>query len=355
MARRIVGGGLALLLAFVLAAVVKVVTSGDSVWHVSQRAPLPPVAVALPDDGSWPAWKAGMEALAAAGADAGALRDLLRSSDGAPDPDQTARVAPPPEALAAMPDPLETRGLRVPLQPLDAESELPGDAMAAPYAWIVRAWERIEDPDAAEEDLLRALQFGVVMQHSGENIVANMVGIHAQRIALTEAGEMIAAGLPASSLERLAGAVAASQRLGPGVGAGIRGNCTVMADSFETLLEQAQATGGQPLPGPAVGYSPTRTVSFWLHQCRVALANVELPPEEREPIPTPPPLSGLGYVDNPVGRILLQVGAVPSPRFLESVDSLDAERAAFLERVAQAPAAGASPDRFGEVPAPSSQ
>jgi len=350
MGRLIVWGGLVLVLALVLTAVVKVVAGGDSVWHVSERAPLPPVPVALPDDGSWPAWKAGMEALAAGGADAGALRELLSSSEGAPDPDRVAAIAPPPEALAAMPDPLATRGLRVPLTALDAPSELPREAMAAPYAWLLRAWEQNEDPDAAEADLLRALQFGVVMQHSGESLVANMLGIHAQRRALSEAEEMVAAGLPAASLDRLATAVEASRALGPGVGAGIRGDCTMIADGFETLLDQAQTPGTKPLPGPAVGYSPNRTVSFLLHQCRVALANVDRPPEERQPIPPSPPLSGLGYVDNPVGRILLRVGSVPSVRFLESVDRLGEERAAFLDLVAQAPPDGGKEPSTGGAP-----
>jgi hypothetical protein len=312
------------------------IDAGEAVWHLSESAPLLPIEPPLPDDGSWDLWRAAtIRWTEAVGEEAFTRVDRLVKGDGAPDPDALAaaleRVAAP---TLALPDPKDSAGFRVALDRFDGagEQQLPPRAFGPGAGLLALAWERAfaGDGAGAEDAVRRALRLGVLYEHSGGNLVAVMTGVHLQRRALDQAIAMA----PSIPLHDLLADARAAVALPSGVAAGLLGDCAELEAHIEEVGRQARMAA--PL------FSTRRTLALHRWRCRQRVAAALAPAGERTDLEFPAtyrPLDPRALVDNPVGRILLDIATVPPEVMASRRDRL----AASVDQLARAVDASSAP------------
>lgn len=325
-------------------------------WHLSESVPLPPVEPGIADGGRSHEWDAAVAALAARcpGPCLGAAREAT-NQDARPSPEHLATVAPLLAGLDALPEPSDLGGLRFPAPPLDGSDAEPLRPLGLPArGWVLRAWTRVEtDPAGAVTDLRRALTIASALEHSGGDLIPVAVGVMVQDAVLRHATLMVEQGLLGRDAQPLLDDATADAALGSGFPAALRAECASFEDMFQRLgalgagdlFEKAGPQGGPDLPdeeGPGVWplYSTARTVGAHRHRCRQSIAFATAPPDERPPLVYAPLYEGkpLQLLDNPVGRVLLEMSTPSWVGLVERRDRVEATRADLAAAVAAAPA-----------------
>lgn len=300
-----------------------------------------PVAVpesVLPED---PEAATALAGAITAGATLKAHRTQLRALLGAEGPPALVDLPTVPEADAALEVLASVSGLRVAPVPLDGT---PPDLAALVYLaeyGLAKGWQAAGEGDAA--GALRRFgqvsRAGLLLQHSGGNLVAVMAGVAVESWFLQELGELARArpDLPAAETGGLARSLAAAGSLPPAVASGLAGEClgqeTLLANMPETVREDLAGAGPVP-PFPGVLrllYDPRRTVAASRTRCQALVAAARQPPLQRT-WPAPEPLWRTGfhpvqYVDNPVGRILLDIATPALSEMVTREDDLRSARA----------------------------
>ena len=339
------------------------VLNAERDWHMSESVPLPPVEPGIPDGGrshEWDAVAATLEARCP-GPCLGTAREAT-NQDARPTPEQLNAVAPLLAGLDAVPEPSELGGLRFPTPPIDGSDGGPLRLRGLPArGWILRAWSRVEtDPAGAVTDLRRALATGTALEHSGGDLVPVAVGVMLQDTVLRHAALMVRQGLLGRDARPLVDDARADAELGSGFPAALRSECVSFEEMFQRmgalgagdLFERTGPGGGSELPdetgrGVWPFYSTARTLGAHRHRCRQSIGFAAAPPDQRTPLAFESLWEGkpLQMMDNPVGRILLEISSPSWVGLVERRDRIEATRAELAAAVAAAPA----PDQ----PAPS--
>lgn len=331
------------------------VLHAESDWHLSESVPLPPVEPGIADGGRTHEWDTAVAALESRcpGPCLGTAREAT-NTDARPTPAQLTTVAPLLAGLDAVPEPSELGGLRFPTPPVDGSDTGPLRLRGLPArGWILRAWSRVDsDPAGAGADLRRALTTGTVLEHSGGDLVPVVIGVMLQDTALRHATLMVEQGLLGQDAQPLLDDAVAGAALGSGFPAALWSECVAFEDMFQRLgalgpddlLQRTGPGGGRQLrdeagPGNWPLYSTARTLGAHRHRCRQSLAFAAAPPDQRSPLVFDSLWEGkvLQMVDNPVGRILLEISSPSWAGLAERRDRIAGTRAELAAAVAAAP------------------
>ena len=346
------------------------VLHAESDWHLSESAPLPPVEPGIADGGRTHEWDTAVAALETRcpGPCLGAARGAT-NADARPTPEQLTAVAPLLAGLDEVPEPSELGGLRFPTPPVDGSDTGPLRLRGLPArGWVLRAWSRVDsDRAGAVADLRRALTTATALEHSGGDLVPVAVGVMLQDTVLRHATLMVEQGLLGQDAQPLLDDAVAGAALGSGFPAALWAECVAFEDMFgrlgafgaNDLIQRTGPGGGPQLPdeaGPGNWplYSTARTLGAHRHRCRQSLAFAAASPDERAPLAFEPLWEGkpLQMVDNPVGRILLEISSPSWEGLVERRDRIAVTRAELAGAVAAAPAAPDPAEPDPAEPAP---
>lgn len=321
------------------------------VWP-SGVAPLEPPDPALPVDVDARIRLDRMMELAPDALDNGALGDALQV-EGPPAPELPDGLGP---AFGAMDALVESSGLQ--MESWGFIDEVPPiiDLLALARARLVRAWRyaEAERPDEAVAEVLRTARLGLLLEHGGGNLLSAVVGVAIGEEALGELMELIAWEHPPSPamLATVTAELEAASLLPSGLEGSILGECGASEDLYDQMRwwsrEQLFASTGPGLATAPVEpvvpggreccfpfYDADRTIQMVRHRCRIVAAMALVPGSQRQ-LPVFDYLAASGprelgaWLDNPVGRILLDIGTPSYAGFMDREDQLRSRRAVLL-------------------------
>jgi len=325
-------------------------TRAAAVWPEDQE-PLTMREPALPLDPEAPARFAEMVELIPSTLDNAELGDALEA-EGLPQDE----VLLPDElqpAIVAMDALVESSGLR--LEPWSIDQGPPPmlELLALSRARLLRAWRYADAgrSDEAMAEMLRTARLGLMLEHSDCSLLSTMVGLAIGDEALDEILELAAWEQPPSP-QLLAAAtreIEAAAALPSGFEGAVLGECQGAEDLYDRMRwwsrEQLMATtepsltslperppepGGRECCFPV--YDADRTIQMVRERCRAVAAAARAPQPERS-IPSFETLAGKGplqvgaWLDNSVGRVLLDISTPSYGAFLERGDALATRRA----------------------------
>ncbi len=324
--------------------------SAAEIWPAG-IPPLQPPEPALPED---PAARAQLDRLLELvpdGIDSDELREALEQRG--PPPAELVLSKELDEALPIMDALVERSGLR--LEPLRLDQEGPRliEAVHLSRHRLARAWRYAEQgrSDEALAEMMRTARLGLLLEHAGGNLLAPMVGLAISEMALGEIVELVAWEPPPSPaiLAALAAELEAARRLPTAMDSAIVSECTGGELLFDEMRwwsrEQVWATSSFGDPSePAVAaeqggpeccfliYDADRTIQMLRQRCLRVAAAVGQPGSQRE-VPAFEPLRDTArfdpgsLVDNPVGRILLDISMPDYGGFMARDDAVRSRRA----------------------------
>ncbi|MFH1468026.1 MAG: hypothetical protein ABIO70_26810 [Pseudomonadota bacterium] len=376
---RVVGCGLAVLAVFgaifavVLGAwVIFAVKRASAVWPEGQAAPTLPDPGLPADPEAWDHLQA-VIAVVPEGVDTSTLGEALA-------------VAGPPRAvgvrwedaedcIAAMDRVVEGGGIVPPVLALDHAQPEFVKLLVAARLRLLRAWRYAEQDRDAEAlaELLRVERFGLLLEHAGGNLILTMVGVAVQDAALDEILDLLAArpGVPSQALVGLQAELEAGLALPQALPGAIAGECLGAEATYEDMRHwdrQALFEATRPGAGMRGGlvrndgccppfYDPDATIQLHRWRCARLVAAAEEPGGAWpvfEPLFSHGALDPGQYLDNPIGRILLDISAPSFASFQDKITRLHRRRLLVAVRVAlrrftlQQPD-GALPTTLGEL------
>ncbi len=215
---------------------------------------------------------------------------------------------------------------------------------------LARSWRYAEQDrsDEALAEMLRTLRLGVMLQHAGDSLLTAMVGLTISDLALQEIVELVAWERPPgpAMMAALAAELDAVAALPPGVPGAVLGECAGAEALYDEMRWWSRAelfAQADPVAGPASErerrdpgqgreccafvYDADRTIQLLRQRCLAIVATGELPGSQRS-APRPealwePSVWRPGqYLDNAVGRILLDISTPSYGSFFEREDSV---------------------------------
>jgi hypothetical protein len=350
-------GLLALSLAGVGAWLFASVKRAAAVWPEGV-APLERPEPALPVD---PQARAVLDELFAAvpeGLDSSELRQALET-EGAPSEDLELPEG-TEQAFAVMDRFLERSGVAMESFRLDQDVPPFLTVTGLARARLLRAW-RYAGADRADEalaEMLRVARLGLMFEHGGGNLLSAMVGIALSQEALDELVELLRSEAAPSdgAVAALAAELEATAALPTGLEGSFLGECSGAEALYDDmrhwsrreLFATTDPTRGWSEPEGERNtsgdccfpfYDADRTIQLARHHCRMVAASALEPGSERV-VPVLEPLAPRGVVplgawlDNPVGRILLDIATPAYGGFIAREDALRSRRALLVAWVA---------------------
>lgn len=223
---------------------------------------------------------------------------------------------------------------------------------------VLRAVERFlaDDGEGAARDLAAVIHVGHRVQHGGGALVGAVVGLAIEDMALAAAAEMMASerearralpaalaapldaglALPSATIRGLAGEGAMQDRLFEDFGKMSAGQLLSMSGDSAEIPEPDGGMGA-----PRWLYDPDRTRALARHRLHGLVEAARQPPTERR-LPAYESVwrrewTAVGqYVDNPVGRILLEIATPAFDRYLTKEDALRQRRGRLRAELAVA-------------------
>ena len=269
---------------------------------------------------------------------------------------------------------LETSGMQQPIPDLTSGAIDYAPALRLAELRSARAvWRWLSNnPAGAWRDLADVLEFSQRIQHGAGSLLGAAIGLAIERNALGLAENLLTVGAAAwgPGMDKLALSVERAMRRPPALQAAMVAEC-ISADKAYIAMGSRDATGFERTGGDVAGspwqYDPEKTRAFARNQCYAWLKVARRSPPRRVWPSSPSVFEGAPtvgrYLDNPVGRILLDIAGVHWRRFIEDSDRLQASRTRLrlLLAVAQWRAANdgsnpaslsdLSPDYLTSVPA----
>jgi hypothetical protein len=259
-------------------------------------------------------------------------------------------------ALEAMDAVVECSGLQ--MESFGFTGEVPPvlDLMAIARARLVRSWRYVEAdrPDEAAAEMLRAARLGLLLEKGGGNLLSAVVGTAIVDESLNELVELVAWEVPPSlaMLATIAAEIEASSGLPSGLQHSILGECRGAEGLYDEMRwysrEELFATADPLAVGTPEGpersgdgdccfpfYDADRTIRLARHRCQLVAAMAQMPGSQRR-VPEFEALSASGptqlgaWLDNPIGRILLDVSTISYEGFMAKEDALRSRRAVVL-------------------------
>ena len=202
--------------------------------------------------------------------------------------------------------------------------------------------------------MLRTARLGLLLEKGGGNLLSAMVGLAIGDEALDELVELVTWEVPPSPamLATIAAEIEASSGLPSGLQHSILGECRGAEGLFDELRwysrEELFATADPTAMGAPEGsersgsgdccfpfYDADRTIRLARHRCQLVAALAQVPGSQRQ-VPEFEALAATGpselgaWLDNPIGRILLDLGTASYEGFLAKEDALRSRRAVVL-------------------------
>ncbi len=262
-------------------------------------------------------------------------------------------------AFEAMDSLVERSGLAMESWRMDEEPPPMLRLLALARARMVRAWRYAEAdrPDEAMAEILRTHRLGLLLEQGGGNLLSTMVGVAVGQEALDELVELSRWERPPSDalLQAASAELEAALQLPSGLEAAILGECAGAELLYDEMRwwsrEQLWATTSlaEPLPPttPAASaqaggpeccfpfYDADRTIQMARYRCRAVASQSTLPGSRRrfpdhEPLMEPSLLHPGPWLDNPVGRTLLEIATPSYEAFVGRGDTLRSRRALVL-------------------------
>jgi len=286
--------------------------------------------------------------------DNSALGDALRTT-GPPSDDLLLPDGLGP-AIAAMDTLLESSGLQMESRGFNDEIPPFLDVLALSRARLVRSWRytQVERSDEAMAEMLRVARLGLMLEHGGGDLLGAMVGQAISDEAISEIVELVTWVQPPSDamLAVLAAEIEAAVLLPSGLEGAILGECQGAEGLLEDMRHQSYSgifatvePGGVTQPAAPSGmpgreccfpfYDADRTIMLARQRCH-ALAASSLQPGSQRQVPDFDPLHRASWLepgtklDNPVGRIMLDLATPSYAGFFDKVDRLRSRRALLL-------------------------
>jgi hypothetical protein len=259
-------------------------------------------------------------------------------------------------AFEAMDAVVECSGLQMESWGFTGEVPPVIDLLAISRARLLRAWRYAEAdrPDEAAAEMLRTARLGLLLEKGGGNLLSAMVGVAIGAEAIGELVELVAWDSPPSvaMLATIAAEIEAASGLPSGLEHSILGECRGAESLYDDLRWSSReglfamadpVTMGAPVGAQRSGdgdccfpfYDADRTIRLARHRCQLVAALTQLPGSQRR-VPRFEPLAATGpsdlgaWLDNPVGRILLDVGTASYEGFMAKEDALRSRRAVVL-------------------------
>jgi hypothetical protein len=301
------------------------------------------------------------------------LGDAL-NDDGPPEPwmVDAQKLAPAFQAMDVL---VESSGLA--MESWGLQDEVPPflDIMAVSRSRLINAWRYAEQDrsDEALAEMMRTARLGLLLEHGGGSLLSSMVGLAIGDEALTQMLVLVSWESPPgpAMLTALAQELEAASALPSGLEASVLGECRgaeALYDemrwwSHEQLFATTDMTAPQPPPIEVVPggreccwpvYDADRTIAMARRRCRVAAGMANVPGSQRtaprhRSLTAESLLSPGAYLDNPIGRILLDVSTPGYASFFDREDQLRSRRALALAWLGVLRRRQAEPD--GELPA----
>jgi len=280
-------------------------------------------------------------------------------------------------AITAMDTLLESSGLQ--MESWGFNDEIPPflDVLALARARLVRSWRytQVERSDEALAEMLRVARLGLMLEHGGGNLLSAMVGQAISDEALSEIVELVTWVQPPSDamLAVLAAELEAAVLLPSGLEGAILGECRGAEGLLEDLRHQsyselfatvepgglAESDAPSGMPGRECCfpfYDADRTIMLARQRCHT-LAASSLQPGSQRQVPDWEPLQSASWLepgtklDNPVGRIMLDLATPSYAGFFDKVDRLRSRRALLVAWVGVQRHLRAHPEAESEAPA----
>ena len=296
--------------------------------------------------------------------DSQALGECLDPQGAPPPASERLPTPPPPEVQHQLAVLGQASGLSLPLIDLDApERQNLMPALHFARLLLCQAWDKqlTGDADGALLDMVYALRLGALMEHSGGDMSAVMFGVAIGQQALDEILELLDADPPPSAegLALLAQELELSAGLDSAMAAAIVSDCQLFERFFVSLQDIPAAQRRERLqgviaatPGASLLFDAAGTIAEQRLRCH-ALQQAALQPRASRQVPVVERLFEnekpqlLQYVDNPLGRLMLDLGGMARGSMVEVDDRLLTRRA--LARAALA-ARRYQADHDGAVP-----
>jgi hypothetical protein len=361
----------------VMAALVVVYVGFD--WYRATRiwpAPAPPELKRLPavmpvEEGAVQLLEVAMRG--AKGIDRGELRAIIelplrvKAAPRVPEPVN-------PSADHGLDRFLETSGMQRPIPDLTSGAPDFGAALRLAELRSARAvWRWLSNnPAGAWRDLADVVEFAQRIQHGAGSLLGAATGLAIERNAIGLAENLVTVGAAVwgPGMDKLALSVERAMRRPPALQAAMVAEC-ISADKAYIAMGSRDTSAFERTGGDVGGspwqYDPEKTRAFARAECYAWLREARRPPHRRAWPSSPSVFEGAPtvgrYLDNPVGRILLDIAGVPWRRFIEDSDRLRVARTRLrlLLAVAQwraanegsnpASLADLSPDYLKSVPA----
>ncbi|MFH1811864.1 MAG: hypothetical protein ABIJ09_24210 [Pseudomonadota bacterium] len=214
---------------------------------------------------------------------------------------------------------------------------------------LLRAWFKASqgDPEGARDDLELVLRLGVLLEQASGSLLLTMVGLSLQDGLVDETGEILAAHpeWPGDTWLPLGQALIRASSLPPGMVASLALECDAQErmwrrfgglSTWELLRStgelQRQGEASTEGTGSSWFFDVDKTVAMTRYRCRRRLAEWLKPGSARLTVHHEPLFQGKTwspgvFVDNPVGRVLLDIGEPSMDNTLARSDRVRARRA----------------------------
>ncbi|MBN2360163.1 MAG: hypothetical protein JXR83_11995 [Deltaproteobacteria bacterium] len=262
------------------------------------------------------------------------------------------------DALQAMDALVARSGLRGPTLELDDSMPPVIPALNVARLRLLRAWWHAAagDPLRASQDLIAAQRLGMLLEQAGSSLLLAMVGLGIQDGVTDETGEMLQAypGWPAEALIPLARSLVTASMAPNGMLAGLAAECLAQerllrrmaGQSTIELLRQTSGTTarGDTSSPPAAGsgswfFDVDATAAMGRQRCQRRIREYGKPAPQRQPLDEPRLWPGGArkltvLLDNPIGRIVMDLAQPNVNHFMEHSDRVRARRALLGLRLA---------------------
>lgn len=319
-----------------------------TIWPESIVAIEMPPPMFPPDAEADPALQALLETVASF---EGEPLDLLLDAEGPPETPAEGWPVVPEETAARFDAFLATTGWTVEPTAPDAPGPDYFGLLTVNDIRLMRSMVRFVEGDrgGAWEDLVTAHTYAQRVQHAGGNLLLPMVGLAIEGETMHIAERLLAADGWAPEAKAFGASLsAAAGRRSPLV-AGLTGEALgfdgLYARMGEASLEELMQTteGGPPASlsgGGTIFFDAEKTRALHHQYFSELIAAAAAPRAERVEPSMPELWSDKWYevgqfVDNPVGRILLSIGAPAFNKYIERYDRYDAQRARLAIRLAK--------------------
>jgi hypothetical protein len=324
----------------------------EAVWPAGQAA-LEAPAPGLPPDPE--AWTRLLELIEAMPADLD-ITFVQDSLAGAGPPGRTEidwdRLEP---AMLAMDRLVEGGGLVPPPATLTEESPAYVRILEVARLRLLRAWSYAqEDRDAeALAEMLRVERLGLLLEQAGGNLLVTMVGVAVEEAALDEILDLLATrpGVPSQALIAVQAELEAGLALPNSLPGAIAAECRMMESTYDEMrhwdrdsLFAAARPGVAAAPQTTSGenccppfYDPDRTIQLHRWRCArlvAAAADPDYVWPTFETLFVRGSLEPGQYLDNPVGRVLLDISAPSFAPHADKLERLRRRKALAVVRVA---------------------